>query len=150
MKSAFQALTEGEAQLVVSTLEGTFAKNLFFQDKQNQLFLFCTAHDTSITFKDLAKLSGASGQLRLASAHLILEKLGLQEGVATIFGLINDHLHDVKPVLDKRFFDGTFSKIHFHPMVRSALTAISPDGLKKFLEHTGHQPVMVDVAREPL
>ena len=121
-----------------------FTKNLFLRDSDWQLYLFCAAHDATITLHDLAKLVGAPGGFKLVGASLIERKLGLKHGVVTVFGLINDQFHDVKLILDSTLVDGTYSKVMFHPMVNCATTALSPDGLNSFLDHTGHVPMLIE------
>ena len=146
----FQALTEDEAELYISNLEGIFAKNILLHDKMMNLYLFCGPRDASITLGDLGKIIGATGELNLASAKLLEDKLGLKEGLITALGLINDYRCDIKTVLDNRLMDGTYSKIHFYPMVTTATTALSPEGLRQFLKHTGHTPVVIDVSKGKL
>ncbi|XP_060071968.1 prolyl-tRNA synthetase associated domain-containing protein 1-like [Ylistrum balloti] len=142
-----EVFTVEEALPHVSHLEGMFAKNLFLRSKKKKLYLFCAPHDADIKLNDLAKLSGASGGLRFADESVLEEKLGLTQGSVTLFGLINDHAKDVTLVLDRQLLDGSYTKIYFHPMVNSASTAISSAGIQAFLQHTGHEPLIVDVAK---
>ena len=125
-----------------------FVKNLFLRDKQKRLYLFCAAHDADISLADLARLVGAPGGLRLATPEVLEEKLGLTQGSVTVFGLINDQYHDVKLIMDHRLVDGTYPRILFHPMINSATTAISSEGLKSFLAQTGHVPIRVDISTQ--
>lgn len=122
-----------------------FAKNLFLWDKKKQLYLFSAPHDVDITLDNLARFVGASGGLRLADTEVLQQKLGVNKGTVTLFGLVNDRSHDVKLILDIRLMDGTYSKVLFHPMVNSATTAISPEGLRTFLKHTGHVPMVINI-----
>ena len=88
-----------------------------------------------------------SGGFRFADEVMLQQKLGLKQGAVTVFGLINDQYHDVKLILDKSLINGTYSKVLFHPLVNSATSAITPGGLKKFLAHTGHKPILIDISR---
>lgn len=125
--------------------EGKFAKNLFLKDKKKRLYLFCAPHDADIKLNDLAKLVGATGGLRFADASILEEKLGIQEGSVSVFGIINDTENEVKLVLDKRLLDETYTKLGFHPMVNSATTSISPCDLKTFIDKTNHEPLIVTI-----
>ena len=140
----FQVTTTEQALSYVSNFEGIFTRNMFLRDSNWQLYLFCAPHDATISLPNLAKLVGASGRLRLVSARLIEMRLGLKQGVVTIFGLINDQSHNFKLILDSSLIDGTYSKVLFHPMVNCATTSITPDGLLKFIDHTGHEPIVIE------
>ncbi|KAL3873248.1 hypothetical protein ACJMK2_036388 [Sinanodonta woodiana] len=129
----------------ISHLEGVFAKNLFLKDKKKKLYLFCAPHNVDIKLSDLAKLVGATGGLRFADENILQEKLGIKQGSVTVFGLINDTNHDVKLIMDRRLTDDTYSELYFHPMVNSASCGITPTDLIKFVEHTGHEPLLVDI-----
>ena len=148
MRLYFQVFTVEQALPHLRNFEGMFAKNLFLRDKKKGLYLFCAPHDADISLTDLARLVGAPGGLRLAAPEVLEEKLGLTQGAVTVFGLINDQYHDVKLILDHRLIDGTYPRILFHPMINSATTAISPNGLKTFLAQTGHTPVQVDISTQ--
>ncbi|KAH3846297.1 prolyl-tRNA synthetase associated domain-containing protein 1-like [Dreissena polymorpha] len=127
-------------------VEGMFAKNLFLRDKKKRLFLFCAAHDADIKLNDLAKLVGASGGLRFADESVLQDKLGLSQGAVTVFGIINDVIHDVKLVLDSRLVDGSYARVLFHPMVNSATLSLTSTGLLKFVEKTGKTPLVINVS----
>ena len=122
-----------------------FAKNLFLRDKKKRLYLFCAPHDADIKLNDLSKLVGASGGLRFADESVLQEKLGLTQGAVTVFGILNDKNNDVQLVLDKRLCNGTYPKLYFHPMVNSASTGISSEGLNVFIEKSGHEPKLIDL-----
>lgn len=141
-----QVFTVEEALPHLGDIDGMFAKNLFLKDKKKKrLFLFCASHDADIKLNDLSKLVGASGGLRFADESILKEKLGLTQGAVTVFGIINDKNKDVQLVLDKRLTDGTYTKVYFHPMVNTATTGITSDGLNTFVNKCGHEPVIVDV-----
>ena len=126
--------------------DGMFAKNLFLKDKKKKLYLFCAPHDADVKLNDLSKLVGASGGLRFADESVLQEKLGVIQGAVTLFSIINDNNNDVQLVLDKRFTDGTYKKINFHPMVNTATLCISTEGLDTFLKQTNHSPKVVDLS----
>lgn len=138
-----QVFTVEQALPHLENTEGKFAKNLFLKDKKKRLYLFCAPHDADIKLNDLAKLVGATGGLRFADASILEEKLGIQEGSVSVFGIINDTENEVKLVLDQRLLDETYTKLGFHPMVNSATTSISPCDLKTFINKTNHEPLIV-------
>lgn len=140
-----QVFTVEQALPHLENTEGKFAKNLFLKDKKKRLYLFCAPHDADIKLNDLAKLVGATGGLRFADASILEEKLGIQEGSVSVFGIINDTENEVKLVLDQRLLDETYTKLGFHPMVNSATTSISPCDLKNFIDKTNHEPLIVTI-----
>lgn len=141
-----QVFTVEQALPYLEKREGKFAKNLFLKDKKKRLYLFCAPHDAEIKLNDLAKLVGATGGLRFADSSVLEEKLGIQQGSVSVFGIINDTENEVKLVLDQHLLDQTYSKIWFHPMVNSATTSISPTDLKTFIDHTNHEALIVDLS----
>ncbi len=63
----------------------------------------------------------------------------------TLFALINDPDHRVRVVLDKALFDHEL--VNFHPLTNAATTAISREGMTRFLDALGVAPQVVDFSR---
>jgi Ala-tRNA(Pro) deacylase len=63
----------------------------------------------------------------------------------TLFALINDKPRRVKLVLDKALLEA--EPVNFHPLTNTATTAISQDGLKRFLAALDIRPQVVDFER---
>ncbi|KAL5008338.1 hypothetical protein ScPMuIL_013919 [Solemya velum] len=139
-----EVFTVEQALPYVKDLDGTFAKNIFLRDKKKRLYLFCAPHDTEVKLNDLAKILKVSGGLRFADESVLTEKLGLRQGAVTVFGLLNDKTNDVTLVLDRKLLT-LCSKIYWHPMVNTASTGITPEGLTLFLQKTGHEPHIIDI-----
>ena len=68
--------------------------------------------------------------------------LGVAPGSVTAFGLINDTQHRVRFVLDAALAKA--DPVNFHPMANDATTAVSQDGLRRFLAALGVEPLIVD------
>ncbi len=66
------------------------------------------------------------------------ELLGVEPGSVTPFAVINDTACRVTVVLDAAMMARPV--LNFHPLVNTATTTISREGLLKFLEATGHLP----------
>nr|XP_022331558.1 prolyl-tRNA synthetase associated domain-containing protein 1-like isoform X1 [Crassostrea virginica] len=141
-----QVFTVEQALPHLENTQGKFAKNLFLKDKKKRLYLFCAPHDADVKLNDLAKMVGAAGGLRFADSTVLEDKLGIQEGSVTVFGIINDTDNKVRLVLDQRLLDETYTKLWFHPMVNSATTSISPTDLKSFIDKTNHEPLIVNIS----
>ena len=130
----------------VQHLPGAICKNLFlYGKKKKDLWLMTARHDVDVKLGDVSKKVSAPGGLRFADEAKLIDKLGVKQGCVTPFALINDKNNDVKFLIDESLFNGGHEKLHFHPMVNSATTGISPDDLKKFLAATGHEPILVNL-----
>ena len=83
----------------------------------------------------------------LASPGELEERLGVLPGAVTPFAVVNDPGNRVRVVLDRALLsrDG----LKFHPLVNTATTVVSPEGLLRFLEASGHPPTLVDLGSSP-
>ena len=126
---------------IKATLPGGHTKNLFLKDAKGQLWLISALGETTIDLKRLHTVIG-SGRLSFGSPDLMLETLGVTPGSVTAFGLINDTDHRVRFVLDAGLTKS--DPVNFHPLANNATTAISQDGLRRFLAALGFTPMIVD------
>jgi len=126
-----------------AALPGGHSKNLFLKDARGQLWLICALGETVI---DLKRAPAAIGSARLSFARedRLWDALGVRPGSVTVFALINDPQHKVRLVLDAALL--AHDLIHFHPLTNTATTAVSPDGLHRFLRELDVQPAIVDFA----
>jgi Ala-tRNA(Pro) deacylase len=97
--------------------------------------------------RSLHRLLGASGRFSFGSAELMQEMLGVLPGSVTPFAAINDKERRVSIVLDAALL--THEALNFHPLVNTATTTISRDGLLKFLAATGHSPRIEGLSAAP-
>jgi Ala-tRNA(Pro) deacylase len=81
---------------------------------------------------------GASGRVSFGSADLLREVLGVEPGSVTPFAVVNDRAGRVAVVLDARLMANDL--VNFHPLVNTATTTVSREGLVAFLRATGHEP----------
>jgi Ala-tRNA(Pro) deacylase len=130
--------TVEEAQAKRRDSAGGHTKNLFLRDKKGAPFLLVAPEDAAIELKSLHRLLGASGRFSFGSAELMRELLGVEPGSVTPFAVINDKGGRVTVILDAALM--AHDVLNFHPLVNTATTTISREGLLKFLEATGHRP----------
>ena len=130
--------TVEEARELRGAIAGGHTKNLFLRDKKGALYLLVAAEDAAIELRALHRLLGASGRFSFGSAELLQEALGVAPGSVTPFAVINDKRVRVTLVIDAALM--THDMLNFHPLVNTATTSISRDGLLKFLAATGHAP----------
>jgi Ala-tRNA(Pro) deacylase len=132
--------TVAESEAIKLEMPGGHSKNLFLKDKKGALFLLCALSESQIDLNKVSKLIGA-GRFSFGSSELLLEALGVTPGSVTVFALINDPDRRVTLLLD----DGLLAHdpVNFHPLSNEATTAISPDGLLRFLGSLGRTPVRI-------
>lgn len=136
--------TVADSQALRGELPGGHVKNMFMKDKRGAIWLATCLEDRQIRIRDLEKEIGARN-LSFGKEDLLWEMLGVLPGAVTPFGLINDTGHRVNVALDVQMLER--EPLNFHPLHNEATTAVSRDGFLKFLEVTGHRPVMVDFDR---
>ena len=132
-----------EGQEIKAALPGAHTKNLFLKDAKGQLWLISALGETRI---DLKRLPGTIGSARLSFGReeILYQALGVRPGSVTLFALINDAAHAVRVVLDKALFE--HKTVNFHPLVNTATTAVSVEGMLAFLKALGVEPQIVDFA----
>jgi Ala-tRNA(Pro) deacylase len=137
--------TVEESQALRGELPGGHVKNMFMKDKKGAIWLATCLEDRQIRIRDLEKEVGAKG-LSFGKEDLLWEVLGVRPGAVTPFGLINDReARRVHVALDKQMLGHDI--LNFHPLRNDATTSVSREGFLKFLELTGHRPVIVDFDR---
>ncbi len=133
-----------EGREIKAALPGGHTKNLFLKDHKDQIWLICALAETRIDLKRLPPVIG-SGRLSFGSEALLYEALGVRPGSVTLFALINDPARRVQLVLDAALLQA--EPVNFHPLANTATTAISQDGLQRFLGALEITPQVVDFER---
>ena len=71
----------------------------------------------------------------------------MRPGSVTLFAMINDTDHKVRLVLDRALLDQQV--VNFHPLANTATTAVSREGMMRFVQALGIEPLIVDFSGEP-
>lgn len=133
-----------EAQKHCSHVPGIASKNLFLRDdKKKKYFLVIMSSDKRADLKQLGELVGVK-RITFASDNDLKEKLGLEPGAVSIFGLLNDDSCGVELFLDKEFYEQ--STVNFHPNVNTASVELSHEMLDKFLNSIDHEINIIDIS----
>jgi Ala-tRNA(Pro) deacylase len=74
----------------------------------------------------------------------MMELLGVTPGAVTLLGLVNDTQGKVRIVLDAALLRQT--AVNVHPLTNEATTSIAPADLLRFLDATGHRPLVLNLA----
>jgi Ala-tRNA(Pro) deacylase len=135
--------TVAQSQDLRGNLPGGHTKNLFLKDKKGRFFLVACREDANVDLKRLHERLGASGRLSFGSAAQLMEKLGVDPGAVTLFGVVNDSAREVTVAIDKGLL--AFDTINAHPLTNTMTTALARADLLRFLETTGHHPLVIDV-----
>lgn len=136
--------TVAESQALRDIIPGGHTKNLFLKDKKGQYFLVTVEESAQVDLKSIHTLIGGRGRVSFGKPEPLLELLGVTPGSVTAFGVINDKEGRVTMVLDEALMKHDI--INAHPLRNDATTSVARDDLLRFLESTGHSPLIVPLS----
>ena len=136
--------TVEESQALRGQIPGGHTKNLFLKDKKDTLYLVVALENAVVELKSLHRRLGASGRFSFGSAELLRATLGVDPGAVTPFAALNDTGRRVAVVLDAAMM--MHATLNYHPLRNTMTTSIGRDDLIKFLDATGHPPLIAAVA----
>jgi Ala-tRNA(Pro) deacylase len=136
--------TVADSQALRGEIAGGHTKNLFLKDKKDNFFLLTVGEDAVVDLKQVHHLIGAASRVSFGRPERLLELLGVAPGSVTVFGLINDTERRVKVVLDQALMENDI--INAHPLTNEATTSIATNDLRRFIEATGHEAVILKVS----
>ena len=122
------------------TIPGAHTKNMFLTDKDGSLVLVVAKDDTRVDLKKLAK-ELRLGRLSFGKAELLESVLGVPAGSVTPFALLNDTVASVTVVVDQALVD--FAEVNCHPLQNTATTRLATADLLRFIDTTGHRPIIM-------
>ncbi len=135
--------TVAEGDDLREQIPGGHTKNLFIKDKKSRYFLLTVEEYATVDLKKVHGLIGASGRVSFGSADKLMEYLGVVPGSVTTFGAINDVEKQVTFILDEDLMK--YETINSHPLQNDATTSVTPADLLRFVEATGHEPLVLKV-----
>lgn len=136
--------TVADSQALRGEIPGGHTKNLFLKDKKDNVFLVTVEESATVDLKQIHGLIGASGRVSFGKPDLLMELLGVVPGAVTVFGLINDTARRVRVVLDRDLMESEI--VNAHPLTNEATTSIARADLLRFIEATGHEPLILKVS----
>jgi Ala-tRNA(Pro) deacylase len=122
-------------------MDGAHIKNLYMRDRKKKNFLVVADEDRAIDMKTLNGRIGCD-RLSFGSADRLFEMLGVRPGAVSPLTLINDPDQRVRLVIDAKILRS--GMIYVHPLVNDMTLGITADGLQRFFQHCGHDPLMLD------
>lgn len=123
-------------------IDGAHVKNLFVANKGGDLWMMTVLEHRRVDLNRFTKALGA-GRVSFAKPELLWRHWGVRPGAVTPFGALNDHARAVRVVLDRAIMDHAL--VNCHPLVNDQTIGISPDDLLRFLDHTGHEPLIAEI-----
>ena len=135
--------TVAESVALRDEIPGGHTKNLFVKDKKDRYFLLTVEENAVVDLKQVHTLIGASGRVSFGKPEKLMEYLGVIPGAVTALGAINDTGNDVTFVLDADLMHDEI--INCHPLSNDATTSIASADLIRFMEATGHKPLVLKV-----
>lgn len=135
--------TVEEAEVHWRGIDATHCKNLFLRNqKGTRHYLVVLVHSKKADLRAVADQIG-DGKLSFASPDRLMAHLGLTPGSVSPFGLINDHLHAVRLVLDRDLKSAT--RLSFHPNINSVTYVVRTADFQRFIEAAGNMVQYVAV-----
>jgi Ala-tRNA(Pro) deacylase len=135
--------TVAEAERLVPDMPAAKTKNLFLRDRKGRRhFLVVVGYEKSVDLKALSHVLGVS-KLGFASPERLQRYLGVEPGAVSILGLVNDVDGDVEVIVDEAVW--RTEALRCHPLVNTSTLAIPQEGIRRFLEITGHPARVLNV-----
>ena len=136
------AMTMEACAAVDQVLGGAICKNLLLCNRQcTDFYLLLLPGDKVFKTKDLSKQIGSS-RLSFADGCYMEQFLDITPGSLSLLGLMNDHDHRVKLLLDRDLLES--ESIGMHPCINtSSLKLKTADVLEKLIPAMGHEPTLV-------
>jgi Uncharacterized conserved protein len=135
--------TVAESVALRDEIPGGHTKNLFVKDKKDRFFLLTVEENAVVDLKTVHTLIGAASRVSFGKPEKLMEYLGVIPGAVTALGAINDTGNNVTFVLDEELMHEEI--INCHPLSNDATTSIGRDDLIRFMEATGHTPLVLKV-----
>ncbi len=143
LKEHSPVFTCEEAEKHCSHVEGVPSKNLFLRDdKKRRYFLVIVDAQKRVDLKALGEIFGLK-RLSFASDNDLKEKLGLEPGAVSIFGLLNDPDNDVELYIDLGFYEQPV--VNFHPNRNTASVELKNDMFHKALKFMNHEINVIEI-----
>lgn len=142
-----QAYTMEACREIDDVLGATVCKNLFLTNRQHtNFFLLLMPGDKVFKTKELTKQIN-SARLSFGSAEEMEDMIGCAPGSSSILGLMNDHYHRVRLLVDEDVLKGEF--LGCHPCINtSSLKIRTADVFGTFIRDTGHEMTVVTLVGE--
>ncbi|MDQ0317985.1 Ala-tRNA(Pro) deacylase [Pararhizobium capsulatum DSM 1112] len=135
--------TVAESVSLRDEIPGGHTKNLFVKDKKDNYFLLTVEEHATVDLKTVHHVIGAASKVSFGKPEKLMEYLGVIPGAVTAFGVINDTDKNVAIIIDEELMRDEI--VNCHPLSNDATTSIASTDLLRFIEATGHAPLVLKV-----
>ncbi|HTO30296.1 MAG TPA: prolyl-tRNA synthetase associated domain-containing protein [Pararhizobium sp.] len=135
--------TVAESVALRDEIPGGHTKNLFVKDRKDNYFLLTVEEHATVDLKTVHTIIGAASKVSFGRPEKLMEYLGVIPGAVTAFGVINDAGQNVKIIIDQDLMQDEI--VNCHPLSNDATTSIASKDLLRFIEATGHEPLVLKV-----
>lgn len=131
-----------DAEKYCGNIPGMACKNLLLRGKKGaRLFLVIMPANKRMDLKKFGEAVGEN-KISFASDDVLMEKLGLEPGSVSPFGLLNPAAHDVELYIDAEVYNADI--VGFHPNANIATLEISREMFRKFLNVINREPHILE------
>ena len=138
--------TMEDCRLIEEKLGARICKNLFLCNRQQTQFYLLMMHgEKPFKTKFLSAQLGCS-RLSFADADHMAQYLHTTPGSVSALDLMFDTEHHIQLVMDKPLTEDEY--ISAHPGLSTSTLRLTREDLLKFVQSTGHEPIIVDLPVE--
>lgn len=138
--------TMEDCLLIEETLGAPICKNLFLCNRQQtQFYLLMMQGEKPFKTKFLSAQLGCA-RLSFADADHMADYLHTTPGSVSALELMFDTEHHIQLVMDKPLLEDAY--ISAHPGLSTSTLRLKREDLLKFVQATGHEPIVVDLPVE--
>lgn len=135
--------TAEEADRCLGDREGARIKCLFLSDqKSKQFHLVAMDSQKRLDIKKLCILTREK-HMKFCSPQRLMDKMALVPGMVSVFGLLNNHEHDIQVWLDGEILHQ--GDVMFHPNDNTKTLFFSADDLLRFLQEAGYEYQIIEI-----
>jgi len=137
------AVTNEDADRFIEGREGVRTKTLFLCNRKNTSFyLLIMDQEKRLDIKKLEELVSEK-KIHFCNSEQLMEKMGLEPGVVSLFGLLNNNEKDINVLVDREVLDERL--ITFHPNENTSTVFISTEDMLKFIDAVGYECRLLDL-----
>lgn len=137
------AYTTEEADKYIEGHDGVRTKTMFICNKKKTNYYMIIMDDSKRLDINKFKEIVSEKQMKMASEEALKEKLGIEPGMVSPFGLLNNDEKDVKIYMDKEII--TEEIMTFHPNDNTKTMFITTKDLFKYFENIGYELNIIEL-----
>ena len=137
------AYTTEEADKYIEGHDGVRTKTMFICNKKKTNYYMIIMDDSKRLDINKFKEIVSEKQMKMASEEVLKEKLGIEPGMVSPFGLLNNDEKDVKIYMDKEII--TEEIMTFHPNDNTKTLFITTKDLFKYFENIGYEINIIEL-----